>query len=191
MRAVVDEVRAVVRQGGDEKCVFDALRAIGSKHLPRRRWDKIRVPVLFEADVLETTKWINGVVALYQASNAYVALDTLNENDGQGKNVSTGMTRMLDSAAELHGWDPKWEGPRECHLVWGLFELHQSYLKWGLEYPARVLADYVMFMGYSGLVYAAAVERSTLRENCRFVWGFGEDMPFPLALTSPEGTLRL
>jgi hypothetical protein len=190
MQAVIEEVRAVVRAGGDESAAFGALREIWLKHLPRRKWGKIQLPALFHTDVLEASKWINDVVLPYRPSNVYVALDTLNEQDGQGKNVATGMTRAVDPNAAVDNWDPSWEGPRERHLVWGLFELHQRYLKWGLEYPASVLADYVMFMGYSGLVYVAAIERSSLKLDCRFVWGFGEGGPYPLVRTSPDRAVR-
>lgn len=187
----LEEMRAVVRTGGDENAAFDALRAIGQNHLPQRKWGKIRFPPLFQTDVLEAVKWINDVVLQHRPTNVYLALDALNEQDGQGKNVATGMTRAVDPDAELRGWDPSWEGPSEHHLMWGLFELHQQYLAWDLRYPANVLADYILFMGYSGLVYAAAIERSQCNFDCRFVWGFGEDAPFPLVRVSPSGMVRL
>jgi hypothetical protein len=191
MKAVVDEVRAVVRSGDNEKIAFDALRELGAKHLPRRKWNNLRLPALFETDVLEAAIWIKDNVVPYRATNVFLALDTMNERDGQGKNVTSLITRSLDPSAELKDWGHACEGPKALHLVWGLFGLHQLYLKWDLEYPASVLVDYVIFLGYSGLMYAAAVERSCLKDDCRFVWGFGEDTPFPLVRMTSDGPVRL
>ena len=188
MEAVVDEVRAIVQRHADAKVAFQELRKIITKHLPRRKWDRIRFPILYETDVLEARKWIDDTAIPYGPAAIAIALHPGGEHDGLGKNALL-MTTKASGIGLQTAWDTNWEGPSADHLIWGLFELHKSYSKFGLEYPASLAADYVLYLGYSGLVLADAAERSSVR-NCDFVWGFGEERPFPLCRASASGVIR-
>jgi hypothetical protein len=101
------------------------------------------------------------------------------------------MTNRVPSDAEFNGWSIPCEGPRESHLIWGLMDIHTQYEKWNADFQVSEQADYILFLGYSGLVFADAVERASLRRDCRFLWGFGEECPRPLIRTSSTGAVRL
>jgi hypothetical protein len=185
-----DDILSVVRKPGDLKAAFGALREIGRSRLPSEVWDKIRAPEV-EADVWLAGAWLKESIFEYQPSGVYLGLDTLNENRGEGKNVEIGMTREANPQVLDMDWAYHLPDYGENHLIEGMFKAHRAYQKFGLEYPSSLLADYLFFFGYSGLVLSAAIERIAVNWDCLFIWGFHDgDLGF-LARSSPSGITRL
>ena len=86
MALPLNEILAIVRNPSELKAAFDALREIGRSRLPSKAWDRIRTPEV-ETDVLLAGAWLKENLIDYQPSGVYLGLDTLNENNGEGKNV--------------------------------------------------------------------------------------------------------
>jgi len=59
----------------------------------------------------------------------------------------------------------------ENHLIEGCIRAHRAYKKFGLEYPSSLLADYLFFFGYSGLVLSQLFERIAVDWDCLFHLG--------------------
>lgn len=185
-----DDILAVVRKPGDLKAAFGALREIGRSHLPSEVWDKIGTPEV-EADVWLAGAWLKESIFEFRPSGVYLGLDTLNENRGGGKNVEIGMTRAANPAALAMDWAYRLPERGENHLIEGMYKAHRAYQKFGLEYPSSLLADYLFFFGYSGLVLTAALERISVNWDCMFIWGFHDGDLGYLVRSSPEGITRL
>jgi hypothetical protein len=91
-------------------------------------------------------------------TGVYLGLDRLNMDDGCGMNVQIGGSRRPEClTAELQDWleDDLWDG--RDHLIRGLVDMHRVYAR--EEGPVFGFADYALFLGYSGFVLAAAIER--------------------------------
>jgi hypothetical protein len=72
-----------------------------------------------------------------------------------------------------------------------MYKTHRAYQKYGLEYPSSLLADYLFFFGYSGLILAAGLDRIPIDWDCLFIWGFHDGDLGYLARSSPSGITRL
>jgi hypothetical protein len=71
-----DDILAIVRQPGDPRAAFDALREIGRARMPSDVWDKIRAPDV-EADVWLAGAWLKENISEFRPTGVYLGLDTL------------------------------------------------------------------------------------------------------------------
>jgi hypothetical protein len=185
-----EEILAVVRQPLEPAAAFELLRQIGEAHLPSPVWRTIETPDI-EADIEAARAWLHNALDVSRPTGVYLGLDTLNEDDGAGSNVEIGMTSQADPVPLAMEWAWNCEQHGGDHLIRGMYEVHKAYEDSGLEDPDSLLADYLFFFGYSGIVLAAALERVPVRWNALFVWGFHDgDIAF-LARSSPAGIERL
>jgi hypothetical protein len=185
-----NDILAVVRHPGELKSAFAALREIGKSRLASEVWDKIPTPEV-EADVLLAGVWLKENFFEYQPSGVYLGLNTLNENGGRGKNIEIGMKRAVNPLKLEMEWVYRLPQRGQDHLIKGMYGIHVAYQKFGLKYPASLLADYLFFFGYSGLVLASAIERIKIDWDCLFIWGFHDGDLAYLARSSPKGVTRM
>lgn len=71
----------------------------------------------------------------------------------------------------------------KSHVIRGLVDLHGAYT--ALDEQLFSFADYVLFLGYSGLVLSSAVEQLTPavragKSGRLFAWGFHDGDIFPM-----------
>src|SRR5687768_12977519 len=93
----------VARKAGEHPAAFDARRKSGEAHLPSPVWRTIETPDV-EADIEAAGLWLRDTIDPYRPTGVYLGLDTLNENDGAGKNVEIGMTTKADPAPLAMEW---------------------------------------------------------------------------------------
>jgi hypothetical protein len=118
-------------------------------------------------------------------------LDTLNEEDGGGHNVEIGLTTTADPERLKMDWAWGCEHYGERHLIHGLYTVHAAIMALDLEYELNNPAEYIFFLGYSGIVLASALEELPVSWDSLYVWGFHDgDLAF-LARGSPTGVKRL
>lgn len=184
------DILAIVRKPDEPTAAFEALRKIGDARLPSPVWRAIDVPDI-ESDIEDAGEWLRAAISAYRPTGVYLGLDTLNQDDGAGKNAEIGMTTKADPAPLAMEWAWKCEKYGDDHLIQGMYEIHKTYQRSGLEYPASLLADYLFFFGYSGIVLASALERMPVRWSSLFVWGFHDGDIAYLARGSPRGVERL
>lgn len=187
----IAKILTAIRKTTNASDGFEKLLAISSSQAKYADWEKVHFPKCFEKDVCDAAKWIEKSLARYPATGVYLGLDTLNQRRGWGTNVEIGMNSEADPAKINIDWVFNCERYGKKHLIRGLYELHRTYQKFDLEYPASLVADYALFLGYSGLVLAAALERARFRRDCMFVWGFHDGDLFLLCRTTAKGVERL
>jgi hypothetical protein len=190
MNLPIDEILAIVRTGDDLRASFDALREVGRSRLPSEVWDKIRTPDV-ESDVWLAGAWLKESIFSFRPTGVYLGLDTLNELRGDGENVEIGMSRSAIPNATDIQWAYSLEERGEKHLIDGMYKAHRAYLKFGVEGPAKLLADFLFFFGSSGVVFASAIERIGVNWDCLFIWGFHDGGLYSLARSSPTGITRM
>src|SRR5260221_5132855 len=166
----IDDILTVVRKLTEPRAAFDALREIGEAHLKSPVWRAIKTPDI-EADIQATGLWLRLTIAPKRPTGVYLGLDTLNEREGTGKNVEIGMTWKADPAPLAMEWAWHCERYGDDHLIRGVYETHKTCDDFGLKSSASLLADFLFFLGYSGIVLASALERMPACWNSLFVWG--------------------
>ncbi|HXX92752.1 MAG TPA: hypothetical protein VEN81_03910 [Planctomycetota bacterium] len=172
----------LVRTGGDPARSLGKLLDHFAEAKPSSAWTKMK-DVDVGRDIAEARDWLEAQLARRASTTGvYLGLDTLNMDDGAGHNVEIGGSVKADPESLDTEWafENSWTG--EHHLIRGLFEMHRIYSTIEDLYS---FADYALFLGYSGIVLAAAVER--LERKLRsggmgrlYIWGFHDGDLFPL-----------
>ncbi len=185
-----DEILSCVRQRSDPRRALGELRSVGQKHMESPLWDGVNTPDC-AADVEAAAEWLNRNLAKDCPPGVYLGLDTCNERDGSGKNIEIGMTDQVDPKRDDLEWIFDGLDYGDNHLIRGLYEIHKGYESFGLDESKSLLPDYIFFMGYSGVVLAAAIEKLNWRWKALYVWGFHSGDLALLARTSHKGIERL
>lgn len=140
-----------------------------------------------------------------RSNGVYLGLDTLNHKNGIGTNVEIGSSAkcVVDSKENDGRWldELSWHG--DSHLIYGLYEMKTH--AWGdgtILWPTRPInlygyADYAVFLIYSGLVLASALDRMVQKQLLEFkkpkliVWGFHDGDLFELGRLDSAGFCRI
>lgn len=195
----IDEILALVQTAPDATSGWDRLRTLCEQHWPSPLWGHLRGvdPV---RDAEDAASWLRAQLDAASAAEValrglYLGLDTLNMDGPQGANVeiagtSTAQAVRLDPTAENIEWVHRveWDGDR--HLIAGLRAMKEVYARseWQAQYGA---ADYVLFLGYSGVVLADAAASVQWPQSVVLVWGFHDGDLFRLGRWGRDGFERL
>ena len=190
----VTRILSTVRGARDPVAGYARLIANSSKQAPASLWKRLP-DIDIAGDVAEAVEWLRKELrGRDSATGIYLGLDTLNMDGGRGTNVEiggSGKAVPLENGLEwMYGCT--WYG--ESHLIRGLLEMHGAYSqeKEGLS----SFADYVLFLGYSGLILASAIEALERpvragKKGRLFAWGFHDGDIFPLLRATARKTQRL
>jgi hypothetical protein len=190
----IDGILSLVRHAKDPKAGCSELIAICSKNARASLWKLLPAVDVFR-DIEEAARWLGQELRERNTTTGiYLGLDTLNMDKGRGTNVEIGGSpEAIPSENDLEWmYRCRWYGRK--HLIRGLLELHETYSK---EKPELFsYADYVLFLGYSGLTLAAAIEslKPSIRTGHKgrlFAWGFHDGDLFPLLRATSRGCRRL
>jgi hypothetical protein len=122
-------------------------------------------------------------------TGVYLGLDTLNMGEGDGMNVDIGFSTKCDvSNLNDEDWTYSLERHGKEHLIQSLYEMKAVYeneRKYGPE--ARDLADYVVFLAYSGIVLGNALSKLKHENPYLVKWGFHDGDMFWLAQKTDAG----
>ena len=139
-----------------------------------------------ERDISVASQWLLSQLATQpDARGIYLGLDTLNMDDGSGTNVDFGGTADCDVSQDQVDWVYGKLKHGEMHLIRGLFELHQIYSRPEWE-AAFSFADYILFLGYTGIILGQAFIRLSTNRSLLPAWGFHDGDLFALGRKTPE-----
>lgn len=185
----LEEVFKCVRQAVKPETAFNSLRTIGMAHFKSDLWKSVPMPDA-DADIGSAADRLKRSISTSRPTGVYLGLDTPNQEGEWGKNVEIGLSEKADPPLLDMEWTFKGLKYGDNHLIQGLYEVHTAYEAYELDHPDSLFPDYVFFLGYSGIVLAAAVEKLRPRWDSLFVWGFHDgDMGY-LARSSPKGVER-
>lgn len=151
---------------------------------PEAGWLDLPVPN-FEQDIDAAREWLRAQLpGMPSVTGVYLGLDTLNMEDGAGRNVEIGGTSDCDPIQD----DTTWLGSRlqygDGHLIGSLVALSQTYAKPGFSGKGKdysAFAEYSLFLAYSGIVLGQAIQKLSLDRDLLFIWGFHDGDMFLLA----------
>lgn len=189
----IDGIVEIVRAAKDAERGWPTVLQLCRKEQPSELWDALPPPDI-KRDVQSASHWLTSQISAPMApkpvSGVYLGLDTLNMEGGAGHNVELGATSSCDPFAQDGdwAWDCEWYGQR--HLIRGLVDLKAEYERelWKDRYE---LADYALFLGYSGLVLGDALAAASAPEPLLAIWGFHDGDLFFLGRRTQAGVERL
>lgn len=174
------EIMQVLRTESDSDATFKKIVAFANKNLPSHIWQEYE-GINIKRDVEEASLWIQDCFNQYPYSTGiYLGLDTLNMDEGAGTNVEIGLSKSCNPKILSDDWIYECENYGSSHLIKGLFEVSDSFNdknKWSDD--ERSFAEYVVFLGYSGIVFKEAFNQIETKSDFLSMWGFHDgDMFF-------------
>lgn len=181
MNDTIDATLSILRGDGAPAAKWQAMIEEWSRFRPSPVWSDLAPTI--DADVDAAAEWLRAHLVESPSKGVYLGLDTLNMDGGAGSNVEIGGTMDCDpNAASIDwAWECEWSG--EPHLIGGLVAMKERYE----DSEVSSEADYLVFLGYSGLVLGAAAARLRPDEPVLFVWGFHDGDLFKLGRASRDG----
>jgi len=185
MEQAIDKVLEIIRTQPDQQRAWTELLSLCRSSEPSDLWQVLPTPDM-ERDISTATQWLSSQLAtLPDATGIYLGLDTLNMDDGSGTNVEFGGTAACDVSQDQIDWVYGKLKYGDNHLIRGLFELQQVYSqpKWESAFS---FADYILLLGYSGIILGQAFIRFSTSRSLLPAWGFHDGDLFALGRKTPE-----
>lgn len=172
MNLPINEMFSIIKTFSNAKDGWIDLLAACKLAEPNAPWHQL--PTLdVERDVTSALNWLKEELdETNEPIGVYLGLDTLNMEDGDGTNVEFGYTQACDTSSDSSDWvyneNLKYGNN---HLIYGLFELKKVYqtAPWS---KFASFCDYILFLGYSGIVFADAFRKLPKNNTMLVAWGF-------------------
>jgi len=176
----IDETIAVLRTEMNPVLAFRQIVNYGEQRLPSKIWDEYK-NLDIERDIKLATEWmVSSISEFPNSTGIYLGLDTLNMDDGNGTNVEIGFSEDCDPSILNDEWTYDIENYGEGHLIEGLNEVSDTFInedKWTDD--ERSFTEYLIFLGYSGVVLREALKKANINHDYLSNWGFHDgDMFF-------------
>ncbi len=175
----IKEIMLVLRAEPDAKTAFKGIIEAANKKMPSKIWE-IFDEMSINKDIEDAFIWIKNQVNEHPNSKGiYFGLDTLNMNDGNGTNVEIGLSKSCNPKELSDEWTYDCEEYGKSHLIRGLYLASESYIddsQWTAD--ERSFAEYVVFLGYSGIVFREALDQLETENDFFSIWGFHDGDTF-------------
>jgi len=180
-----DDLLLILRKYPDARKCWQAILRLCQKSAPDVPWRDLPLPDM-ERDIVAASHWLSAqIAALPDATGIYLGLDTLNMDNGHGTNLDFGGTAACDVSQDQVEWVYGQLKFGEKHLIRGLYELQQVYSqpRWKSVFS---FADYMLFLGYSGIILGHAFNRLSTVRCLLPAWGFQDGDLFVLGRKTPD-----
>ena len=189
----IDNVTNLVKNAPDAATGWPRLLQLCRDTTPSPLWSDL--PALEpERDVRAASRWLGEQLrdpsAPKPARGLYLGLDTLNMDGPDGFNVEIAATAHCDPFKLETEWVYHCEWYGDWHLIESLRDLKEVYEAPQYE-PVAEFADYALFLGYSGLVFADAIEKLEVDAPLLVAWGFHDGDLFFLGRREREKFERI
>lgn len=165
-----EEIRNEITQQANPELAFKNILQAAKKNCPALDWGQFSVNYM-DTDISAATQWIKKTMKnMPDVKGIYLGLDTLNMEDGKGSNVEIGMNSNCDPAKISIDWAFDCDTYGDRHLIMGLYSFFSNFA--GPDDENKDLAEYVIFLGYSGLVFREALLKACIKSDFISCWGF-------------------
>lgn len=165
MEPPIDSALKIVKGHKDPQAALAELIALCRASLPEENWSSLpQVDIL--GDIDDAADWLSAQLGTADnPTGIYLGLDTLNMDGGDGCNIEFGSSHTSDPHDESQEWlDDLDYG--DDHLIYGLYLLHSEYASGRWSEEGYDLCDYILFLGYSGIVLLQALGKVTSSSSC-------------------------
>lgn len=168
---VFPRLLAIVRDDPAPATQWQRMLEMFRSEVPAAPWGGLPLPDI-DRDVNAAAAWLAAELKAQPAAKGiYLGLDTLNMEGGRGTNIEFGGIAECDPADDDESWLEDDLDSGGDHLIRGLLEMHAVYSSPDWE-PLFDFCDYSVFLGYSGIVLAAAMARTAGTRDLLVAWGF-------------------
>ena len=178
---ILDDLLTIIKTENDTKNAFLSVIKLGENKINSKIWKGFYLMDI-ENDINDAKDWLHNTIISYPKMNGiYLGLDTLNMDSGNGSNVEIGLTEKCNPAILNNDWIFECEFYGESHLIKGLSDVEKYFTnenKW--TYKERSFAEFLIFIGYSGIVFKEALSSLNLKNDFLSVWGFHDGDVFYL-----------
>lgn len=176
----IDETMQILRIESDSKIAFHKILEQANKNLPSEIWKEYE-KLNIERDIEDAVIWLKKILIQFPDSKGiYLGLDTLNMDEGNGTNVEIGLSKSCNPNEFSGDWTYDCEDHGEPHLIKGLYEVADTFgssERWTNDEVS--FAEYLVFLGYSGVVLKGALSKLEINNDFLSIWGFHDgDMYF-------------
>jgi len=179
--SIIDEVINQINDNRDPKNAFRNIIAIGKKSLLSKIWESFEVMNL-EMDITDAQIWLQeNLIHFPKTTGIYLGLDTLNMDSGKDSNIEIGLSYTCNPYDFSDDWTYDCDHYGSNHLINGLNLVSDSFsnrTKWSSE--ERSFSEYIIFLGYSGVVLREALLNITTETDFLSIWGFHDGDMFYL-----------
>ena len=176
----IDQILSEIKNQPDPQLAFGNILAFAQDALPSNIWGTFS-RIDLQTDIAEATTWLQKTISQFPDSKGiYLGLDTLNMDEGNGSNIEVGLSTECAPAELTDEWTYDCENYGEPHLLKGLYLVSDSFENEELwSDDERQFAEYVIFLGYSGIVLREALFNLETADDFISIWGFHDgDMFF-------------
>jgi len=168
-----------IRNEPDVRKAWNNILELGGQKLNSAIWDKCRDMSLAQ-DIFGATHWLQSVMNDFPLTKGiYFGLDTLNMDKGRGHNLEVGFHFSCDPHEISDNWCYDCEYFPDPYLIEGLYHFSELLSKkntWTKE--EREFTEYLIFLGYSGLVLREALLKLNTKNDFLSIWGFHDGDTF-------------
>jgi hypothetical protein len=175
-----EEILNVLKTDVNPHVAFKKIIGLGQVTIASKIWDTFNsMPI--DSDIEAASKWLNQTLSQYpKTKGIYLGLDTLNMDNGEGTNIEIGLSHTCKPKNFTADWIYECENYGDSHLIKGLYDVIDSFENDALwTDDERSYAEYIIFIGYSGVVLREALLNLERIKNFLSIWGFHDgDMFF-------------
>lgn len=169
-----DEIFQIIKSTSDIESSWVDLLALCNKVQPNDLWSSLnKVNPKKDLKIAEKNfrQFIDGIEIYSGPMGIYLGLDTLNMSGFSGFNVEVGFNKNANLMDKELAW--VWECERNYYrfLIPGLKYMSKEYDKKKYS-DINFFAEYVLFLGYSGLIFTHMLMNSTLESDWAAAWGY-------------------
>ncbi|MCB9050802.1 MAG: hypothetical protein H6556_15360 [Lewinellaceae bacterium] len=185
----INDIRRILRIESDPQKAFQQIVESGEQKLPSNIWSEFK-KMNIGRDIQEAKNWLTKNIKEFpNFSGIYLGLDTLNMDEGTGVNIEIGLSSDCNPDIFTDEWAFECDFYGEGHLIKGLYEVADCFEnegKWTDD--ERAFSEYLIFLGYSGIILREALRNLTTENDFLSIWGFHDgDMFF---LVQKKGELE-
>lgn len=172
MEMPIDEALKIIKDHSSPEAALTDLISLCAETLPKENWSALP-KVDLARDIDEAVQWLTEQMReADQPSGICLGLDTLNMEDGDGQNIEFASSKKCDPTSDSQDWLEEDMDYGDGHLIHGLHLFHSEYTNGTWSDEGYSLCDYILFLGYSGIVLMHAFEKISVTNPILVAWGF-------------------
>ena len=186
----INETIQILKTESDCEVAIEKIISCAQKALKSEIWKEYKA-LDIKRDIKEATTWIQDSIDKFPDSTGiYLGLDTLNMDNGNGTNIEIGLSKSCTPAELYDDWAYECENYGQSHLIKGLYDVahtFDSFEKWTKE--ESNFAEYIIFLGYSGVILREALNNLKTNNDFLSIWGFHDGDMFLLTQKNKDSRL--
>lgn len=176
----LDEMLEIIARSEDPTDAFENILALGEEHFESEIWGEF-MEMELEDDIDLATEWLQKNYDRFpQSTGIWLGVETAHMDDIEGMNLEVGFSKTCNPADDATEWSYDCADFGEPLLLPGLYEVAYAFELQEFDQDEREYAEYLVCLGYTGLVLREALKKLKSNQDFMAIWGFVEGDAFGL-----------